>query len=208
MGITKRDRNVYEFLLNSGLTMTIEQLSNMFYSYNQNGTKNNKRSAYVIAHRRMNKLEELGYINCLKKSKWQPNDVYYAHNRKIQSKQLRHELSLSEFVCHLTMNGFKILDIKREYLLPEKYSIRCDAFVLVQYGNKKYYIIVEVGTTHFIDVEKYNQLINDINKHIMNFKYETFIINISDKYLFHPTILTIKTDISDINKFIWKLTLK
>ena len=42
----------------------------------------------------------------------------------------------------------------------------------------------------------------------MNFKYETFIINISDKYLSHPTILTIKTDMSDINKFIWKLTLK
>ena len=208
MGITKRDKMVYEFLLNSELSMTVNQLSNMFFSYNKNGTKNNNRSSYVIASRRMSQLENMGYVKCLKRSKKQINDIYYAHDRNLQQKQLRHELALSEFICQLSMNGFQILDIKREYLLPEKYSIRCDAFVLVQYGNKKYYIIVEVGTTHFIDVEKYNQLINDMNKHIMNFKYETFIINISDKHLSHPTILTMKTDMSDINKFIWKLTLK
>ena len=208
MGITKRDKMVYEFLLNSELSMTVNQLSNMFFSHNKNGTKNNSRSSYVIASRRMSQLENMGYVKCLKRSKKQINDIYYAHDRNLQQKQLRHELALSEFICQLSMNGFQILDIKREYLLPEKYSIRCDAFVLVQYGNKKYYIIVEVGTTHFIDVEKYNQLINDMNKHIMNFKYETFIINISDKHLSHPTILTMKTDMSDINKFIWKLTLK
>lgn len=204
MGITKRDKMVYEFLLNSELSMTVNQLSNMFFSYNKNGTKNNSRSSYVIASRRMSQLENMGYVKCLKRSKKQINDIYYAHDRNLQQKQLRHELALSEFICQLSINGFQILDVKREYKMPDKYNIRCDAFILVQYRNKKYYVIIEVGISHFINTDKYDKLIDDINKNIMNFKYETFIINISDKHLAHKNIITIKTDMENINRFFWK----
>ena len=200
MRMTPRDKKVYQFLCQTKMPMSTSAIAKMFYLQN-----NTMTSALVIANRRLNKMVEDGYIDRLNR-KFGEKAIYYC-GKQPNKQQLRHKLIMTDFIAELVANQFKVIDCRFEYALPDKYGIRSDMFITIEYNNKLYYLFVEVDVTKEFN-EKYLELIQDIEKGLFRTKYPVFIISISDFKINNETIrksvVQIDTELSNFNKILWK----
>ncbi len=114
---------------------------------------------------------------------------------------------MTDFIAELVANQFKVIDCRFEYALPEKYGIRSDIFITIEYNSKLYYLFVEVDVTKEFN-KKYLELIQDIEKGLFRTKYPVFIVSISDFKIdneeIRKNVIQIDTELSNFNKILWK----
>ena len=200
MRLMPRDKKVYQFLCQTKMPMSTSAIAKMFYLQN-----NTMTSALVIANRRLNKMVEEGYIDRLNR-KFGEKAIYYC-GKQPNKQQLRHKIIMTDFIAELVSNQFKVIDCRFEYALPEKYGIRSDIFLTIEYNSKFYYLFVEVDLTKEFN-KKYLELIQDIEKGLFRTKYPVFIVSISDFKIdneeIRKNVIQIDTELSNFNKILWK----
>ena len=200
MRLMPRDKKVYQFLCQTKMPMSTSAIAKMFYLQN-----NTMTSALVIANRRLNKMVEEGYLDRLNR-KFGEKAIYYC-GKQPNKQQLRHKIIMTDFIAELVANQFKVIDCRFEYALPEKYGIRSDIFITIEYNSKLYYLFVEVDVTKEFN-KKYLELIKDIEKGLFRTKYPVFIIRISDFKIdneeIRKNVIQIDTELSNFNKILWK----
>ena len=200
MRMTERDKRCYKFLCEYKIPMTTDNISKLFYLEG-----NTTQSALVIANRRLLKMVDEGYVNRLPR-KFGEKAVFYCGEQP-SKRTLRHKLIMSHFISELVYNGFKIVSLQFEYNLPEKYHIRMDIFITVEYQEKLYYLFVEVDTSHELSL-KYVDLIQDINKGTFKTKHQVLLVSITDfpikDELLKANFIHLDAELSNFNKFRWK----
>lgn len=200
MRMTERDKKCYRFLCEYKIPMTTDNISKLFYLEG-----NTSQSALVIANRRLLKMVDEGYVNRLPR-KFGEKAVFYC-GEKPNPKTLRHKLVMSHFISELVGNQFKIKSLQFEYNLPEKYSIRMDMFITIEYNNQYYYLFTEVDTTKELN-SKYIDLINDLNNGTFRTKYPVILVSITDFPIKDQTLksnfIQLDTELSNFNKFLWR----
>ena len=152
--LTARDMEIVKFLEQTGLPLTASQVSRLwFYS-------GNEKSALVCAQRRLLALYKSKKVSRIREYVAQEY-VYFLN--KIPS-QLKHKQLMVDFLCHLKMNQFKILDVQIEWkAIEQSYKIRPDLFLTVEYLRKKYNLICEVDNTKDFDSKKYERFTSNMN---------------------------------------------
>ena len=197
MKLTERDKKCYEFLIKTRLPFTISSLAEIFY--NPNG---NSRSAYTISSRRVSTMCKLGYLS-KENATFGGETIVYAV--KPNKTQLRHKLTQSKFMEQLSKNGFEIINAEPEYSF-KNYGIRSDMLITIRYNKKDYLLIVECNLNTPFN-EKYDELVKDVVNQKLKLNLPIILINISDHKLEgsfeYAKPLTLKTDFSNFNKFIY-----
>ena len=200
MLLMPRDKKVYQFLCQTKMPMNTSAIAKMFYLQN-----NTMASALVIANRRLNKKVEEGYLDRLSR-KFGEKAIYYC-GKQPNKQQLRHKIIMTDFIAELVANQFKVIDCRFEYALPEKYGIRSDIFITIEYNSKLYYLFVEVDITKEFNKE-YIELIKDIERGLFKTKYPVFIISISDfkidNEIIKKSVIQNDTELNNFNKILWK----
>lgn len=195
-----RDLKLISFLETYEMPMTNLSISKLFYSQN-----NNLSSSIVIANRRLKKLAQSGYIEKLP-PKYHERNVFYI-GTKPNEKQLKHKIYQTDLLAELYLRGFKIHDIKFEYKLPEKYGIRCDMMLKVEYNHKIAYLFVECDLSKDIN-PKYNQLFSDIETGHFKSKHQLIFISLSNRRItdeyFRKQFVQIDTNLATFDSLIWK----
>ena len=195
-----RDLKLISFLESYEMPMTNLSISKMFYSQN-----NNLTSSIVIANRRLAKLFQNGYINKMP-PKFHDRNVFYI-GTKPNEKQLKHKIYQTDLLAELYLHGFKIQDLKFEYTLPEKYGIRCDMMVKVEYNHKTAYLFVECDLTKEIN-PRYHQLFNDIEKGLFKSKHQLIFVSLSNRRIndddLRKQFVQIDTNLKTFDSLIWK----
>ena len=199
--ITDRDKRLIKFLGDNHVVCSTLTLAKMFYCENHN-----LNSSITIANRRLTKLYQGQYIQKLPR-KFGEQQLWYIGSNKPNSSQLRHKVIMSNFLGELVYQGYKILDIKFEYILPPKYSIRCDMFITVEYNHQIAYLFVEVDLTKSLN-PNYVQLISDMENNLFKCKYPIYLVSISDfkidDEVLKNNFIRIDTDLENIIKLSWK----
>lgn len=172
--LTARDMEIVKFLEQTGLPLTASQVSRLwFYS-------GNEKSALVCAQRRLLALYKSKKVSRIREYVAQEY-VYFLN--KIPS-QLKHKQLMVDFLCHLKMNQFKILDVQIEWkAIEQSYKVRPDLFLTVEYKTKKYNLICEVDNTKQFDNKKYERLTAHMNTdkslHTL-IQYSVMIVSLCD----------------------------
>lgn len=199
--LTNRDKEVYNYMIQTRLPIQAIDMAKMFYL----SDTRNIGSATTIQNRRCKVMMELGYIERMSRS-FGSQSVYYIGN-KPNPKTLRHKLLMSSTLAEICTNGFDVdfKSCKTEVQLME--GLRCDMTCIISYNNKKYCLIIEIGTSHPIDEQKYKIFIEKaINKEI-RFPHQLLILNVSDYKVndefVKKCITTVKTDFSDFSRFVY-----
>ena len=202
--MTDRDKKFIKFMSETNLVFTNQQIGNIFYK------GSTEKSSYMIANRRLRKLCSENYIKKIGGNIGE-KDVYY-HKKK--PKEINHKLTMSEFLSKLSLNGFRIVDVKTEYQgFREKYKIIPDLFITVEYYGKHYIFIVGVDITkNFSNIEPYNAVVTDIKKGLCkDVIYPFIVISICDTKPIKTGAcnpFSIKTDMSDFSRLIWAINPK
>lgn len=199
--LTMRDKQVYDYLVQTRLPIQAIDMARMFYL----SDTRNISSATTIQHRRCRAMIELGYIERMNRS-FGAQSVYYIGS-KPNPKTLRHKLLISSTLAEICTNGFDVdfKSVNTEVQLMD--GLRADATCVISYNNKKYCLIIEVGTSHPIDEQKYKIFIDKaINKEV-KFPHQLLILNVSDFKVqddfVKKCITTVHTDLHDISRFIY-----
>lgn len=205
MILTKRDKDFLFFIENTNLIFTNQQIADIFYP------AGNRKSSYMIANKRLRKMVASKYIKKMG-GKFGECDIYYFETKP---KQTAHKLIMSDFLAHLALNDFKIIDVELEYTgFQKQYHFRPDMRVVVEHQGEKYILIVEVDNMkEFSNMEKYNCLVTNIEKglHAEEFPYPYLIVSVCNR---KPQVtgscnpLHIKKDLSDFSKFVWAFAKK
>lgn len=198
--LMERDLKLISFLESYGMPMTNLSISKLFYSQN-----NNLTSSIVIANRRLLKLCQGGYIEKMP-PKYQERNVFYIGTRP-NEKQLKHKIVQTDFLAELYLHGFKILDLKFEYTLPEKYGIRCDMMVKVEYNHKTAFLFVECDLTKDIN-PRYQTLFKDIEKGLFKSKHNLIFVSLSNRRItdeqLRKQFVQLDTNLKTFDSLIWK----
>lgn len=197
MGLTPRDKKCYDFIIETGLPFTIRQLSLIFYNQSRN-----EKSSYTICSRRISMMVKGEYLQKMSGTKFGSETLIYA-NKKL-SKQVRHQLCVSEFLTQLATNGFEIISCKCEKEFKE-FGIRSDAFIEMVYNKTHYYVVLEVNlNTNFNP--KYDEFVKAIVDGKYRFNHQVIFVNVSDhafnqdEYQYVKPVC-LKTDFRDFSKF-------
>lgn len=203
--MTSRDRALYEFMIQCNyLPMQAIDIARLFYL----ADSRNVSSATTIQNRRCQALVNLGYLDRMKRS-FGTQSVYFVSGvgTKPNSKTLRHRLLYGSTLAEIATNGFDIdfKSCKTEVQLME--GLRCDMYAEIIYNNKRYSLIIEIGTTHPIDESKYKIFIDKVVNREITFKNQLLVLYVSDfkvqdEYV-KKCITTVKTDFSDFSRFVY-----
>lgn len=154
VNLTTRDMEIVRFIEKTKLPLTASQVSQMWF------WSGNEKSALVCAQRRLLALYKTKKIQRVRQFAGQEY-IYYLN--KVPS-QLDHKKFMVDFLCHLNMNNFKILDVQIEWkAIEQSYKIRPDLFLTVEYLRKKYNLICEVDNTKDFDSKKYERFTSNMN---------------------------------------------
>ena len=152
--LTTRDISIVKFMEQTGLPLTASQVSRLWF------WSGNEKSSLICAQRRLLALYKMKKVQRVRQFVGQEY-IYYLN--KVPG-QLEHKQLMMDFLCHLNMNNFKILDIEVEWkAIEQSYKIRPDLFLTVEYANKKYNLICEVDNTKEFDNKKYEKLTSNMN---------------------------------------------
>ena len=201
MRVTDRDRKVIKFLGEHNIVASTQALAKLFYNENHNLS-----SSTTIANRRLKKLYENQYIQKIPR-KFSEQQLWYCSNSKPNQSQLRHKVIMTNFIGELAYQGYKLIDVKFEYTLPEKYKIRSDMFITVEFNGQVAYLFVEVDLSKSLN-PNYVNLINDIENGLFKCKYPIYLVSISDfkidDEVLRKNFISITTDLENIVKLSWK----
>ena len=201
MRVTDRDRKVIKFLGENNVVCSTLTLAKLFYC-----ESHNLNSSVTIANRRLTKLVENQYIQKLPR-KFGEQQLYYCSGSKPNQTQLRHKVIMSNFLGELVYQGYKLLDVKFEYTLPEKYKIRSDMFITIEFNHQIAYLFVEVDLHKELN-PNYLTLISDIENGLFKCKYPIYFVSISDFKIKDETLkknfISIDTDLENIVKLSWR----
>lgn len=198
-----RDLVMYHFLINTKIPISAISMAKLFYMSDTRHVS----SATTVQNRRCKVAMDLGYLERLPRS-FGSQSIYYANGiNKPNPKTLRHKLLLGDTLAEIKMNGFDIdfKSCKTEVQLMD--GLRCDMYAEISYNNKRYSLIIEIGTTHPIDEAKYKIFIDKVRNREVTFPYPLLLLNISDhkvndEYV-KKCITTVKTDFSDFSRFVY-----
>lgn len=198
--ITDRDKKMIKFLGDNNCVCSTITIAKMFYC-----ESHNLNSSITIANRRLTKLYQGQYIQKVPR-KFGEQQLWYIGNKPNQS-QLRHKTIMTDFLGELVFQGYKLLDIKFEYILPPKYSIRSDMFLTVEFNHQIAYLFVEVDLSKSLN-PNYVNLISDIENGLFKCKYPIYLVSISDfkidDEILKKNFVNIDTDLNNIVKLSWK----
>lgn len=152
--LTTRDIEIVRFIEQTRLPLTASQVSRLWF------WSGNEKSSLICAQRRLLALYKMKRLQRVREYVGQEY-IYYLN--KVPH-QLKHKQLMMDFLCHLNMNKFKILDVQVEWKAIEKnYGVRPDLFLTVEYSENKYNLICEVENTKGFDAKKYEKLTSNIN---------------------------------------------
>lgn len=201
MRVTERDRKVIKFLGDNNVVASTQALAKLFYC-----ESHNLSSSTTIANRRLKKLHEGQYIQKLPR-KFGEQALWYIGNSKPNQSQLRHKVIMTDFLAELVYQGYKLLDVKFEYALPEKYKIRSDMFITIEFNGQVAYLFVEVDLSKSLN-PNYVNLINDIENGLFKCKFPIYLVSISDfkidDEVLRKNFISIDTELQNIVKLSWK----
>lgn len=204
MGITTRDVEVVNFIEDTQLLMTANQIARYFYK-----TSNTKsmESAMVIARRRLSVLAKGHY---LKRMRDFVGQEYIYYQAKKPPKKVDHKLLMAEFLTTMKENHIHIKDIKLEFKdLQDKYKLRPDLKIVMDFNGIEVVALVEVDRTKtFSNSDKYTNLIKNYktDENLRKVLTSNFIfISVCDKKPTMESVFWIKTDMSNFSKFKFEL---
>jgi hypothetical protein len=140
--LTKRDREVLTWL-EEYKSVTLSQSTYFFFN-----------GIYESARRRMNQLEEMGFLKSINNNLL--NSKVYFQNKLIRD----HNLFIYEFLKVIKMNGGEIIKFETQPQYMDK-KIRPDAFIIFSFQGNVYFILLEVDLTHYTSntkMQKYEEL--------------------------------------------------
>lgn len=202
--MTSRDRTLYEFMIQCNyLPMKAIDIARLFYL----ADSRNVSSATTIQNRRCQALVNLGYLDRMKRSFGTQSVYFVSGGTKPNPKTLRHRLLYGSTLAEIATSGFDIDFKSVKVEVPLMDGLRCDLYAEISYNNKKYSIIIEIGTTHPIDEQKYKIFIDKVRNREVTFPYPLLLLNVSDfkmtdEYV-KKCITTVKTDFSDFSRFVY-----
>lgn len=204
--LTTRDMEIVRFMEQTGLPLTASQASRMWF------WTGNEKSSLICAQRRLLALYKSKKVSRIREYVGQEY-VYFLS--KIPA-QLKHKQLMVDFLYHLNMNKFKLLDIQVEWKAIEKsYRVRPDLFLTVEYGTNKYNLICEVENTKEFDSKKYEKFTSNMNEDKALHQiipYQVMIIAICNSKpnpikrsngLYNP--VWVKKDFSNFSNLIYRL---
>lgn len=153
--LTTRDMEIVRFIEQTRLPLSASQVSRLWF------WSGNEKSSLICAQRRLLALYKMKRLQRVREYVGQEY-IYYLN--KIPS-QLKHKKLMVDFLCHLNMNNFKILDVQVEWkAIEQAYKVRPDLFVTVEYLGNKYNLICEVENTKEFDSKKYERFTSNMNE--------------------------------------------
>lgn len=198
-----RDLVMYHFLISTKIPISAISMAKLFYMSDSRHVS----SATTVQNRRCKVAMDLGYLERLPRN-FGSQSIYYANGiNKPNPKTLRHKLLLGDTLAEIKMNGFDIdfKSCKTEVQLME--GLRCDMYAEIIYNNKRYSLIIEIGTSHPIDEQKYKTFIEKVINKEVKFPHQLLVLNVSDFKVsddfVKKCITTIHTDLRDISRFIY-----
>ena len=198
-----RDLVMYHFLISTKIPISAISMAKLFYMSDSRHVS----SATTVQNRRCKVAMDLGYLERLPRN-FGSQSIYYANGiNKPNPKTLRHKLLLGDTLAEIKMNGFDIdfKSCKTEVQLME--GLRCDMYAEIIYNNKRYSLIIEIGTSHPIDEQKYKTFIEKVINKEVKFPHQLLVLNVSDFKVsddfVKKCITTIHTDLHDISRFIY-----
>lgn len=199
MRLTERDKKFYQFLVDTRLPMKIVDVAKMFYP----SESGNERSSIVVAQRRCRALIKSQYIECSERGFGESN-IYYVGS--LPQRSLRHRLTMSSVIAKISRSGFELLNVELEHRFGEKYSITSDLFLTCKYGQKEFYLVVEVDLTKDLN-PNYRQLIEDIQQGVFRPDKQIRFLSVSDRKVqdefLKKYFVNVKSDLSDFEKFMY-----
>lgn len=204
MAITTRDAAVVNFINDTHLLMTSNQIARYFYKSNRS---NNLNSALVVARRRLVVLSKGRYI---KRIRDYSNQEYIYYQASKPPKKIEHKLLMSEFLTTMKENNIHVVDIQVEYrVLQKSYGLRPDLKIILDFNGIQVVAFVEVDRTKtFTNKEKYMKLIesyktDDLVKRELTRNF--ILISVCDKKPDMERVFWIRTDMSNFSKFKFEL---
>lgn len=154
--LTSRDIKVINFLDDSNIILTANQIGKIFYAENARDEK----SSLKIAQKRLKKMVELKYI---KRFRNYSNQQYYYYISNKVPKLTDHKLLISEFITRMSQDNFELESVKLEWTHFQKdYHLRPDAFISFKYLSHDFYILLECDSSKkFTNEDKYYRLFTD-----------------------------------------------
>ena len=200
MALTTRDIQVVNFLEETRLIMTAEQIARYFY---RSQKEQSPRSIKVIASNRLKMMIKGRYVKRVREFNNQ-NYIYY--NFPKAPKRSEHKLLMSEFLVTMKENHFNIIKVELEYKeLQKDYGLRPDMRIEFEYYDIKFVAFVEVDHTKtFSNEEKYKKLIKARKtdpKVAESLTDKFLLISVCDKKPTMRGVQWIKTDMSNFTKF-------
>lgn len=200
MALTTRDIQVVNFLEETRLIMTSEQIARYFY---RSKKEQSLRSIQVIA---ANRLKVMIKSRNVKRVREFNNQNYIYYNFPKTPKRSEHKLLMSEFLVTMKEKHFKIIKVELEYKdLQKDYGLRPDMRIEFEYYNIKFVAFVEVDHTKtFSNEEKYKKLIKARKtdpKVAESLTDKFLLISVCDKKPTMRGVQWIKTDMSNFSKF-------
>lgn len=155
VNLTMRDLEVVKFIEDTKLPITATQASKIWF------WTGNEKSSLVSAQRRLFALYKMKKISRVRNFQ---SEEYIYYLKKAPN-QTKHKQLIVDFLCQLSLQKFKILDIQLEWKgIEQSYGIRPDVFLTIEYNQEKYNFIVEVDNTKtFTNSEKYGRFISNKN---------------------------------------------
>lgn len=200
MALTTRDIQVVNFLEETRLIMTSQQIARYFY---RSKKEQSLRSIQVIA---ANRLKIMIKSRNVKRVREFNNQNYIYYNFAKAPKRSEHKLLMSEFLVTMKENHFNIIKVQLEYKdLQKDYGLRPDMRIEFEYYNIKFVAFVEVDHTKtFSNEEKYKKLIKSRKtdpKVAESLTDKFLLISICDKKPTMKGVQWIKSDMTNFSKF-------
>lgn len=204
MGITTRDVKVVNFIEETNLLMTANQIARYFY---KTPNSKNMTSVMVIARNRLSVLFKGRYLKRMRDFVGQEY-IYYLGKKP--PKKVEHKLLMAEFLTTMKENHIVVKDIKLEYKdLQEKYKLRPDLRIVMDFNGLEVVAFVEVDRTKtFSNSDKYINLIKNYktDETVRKALTSNFIlISVCDKKPTMDNVFWVKTDMSNFSKFKFEL---
>lgn len=156
MYLTDEDHKVLQFVEEFG-AITINQSRNMFY--------NTQVKGYEIARRRIGKIVGYKKLNVYRDMDLNLN--VYTMGKKMS----QHGILALDYYSELVKLGCKIIYFKQEQpwlVVDKKPTYFSDAYCCYSFENKVYFDIVEVVRTKSIETQKYIDIYNSKEAHILS----------------------------------------
>ena len=200
MAITTRDAEVVNFIEETNLLMTANQITRYFY---KTPRSKSLESALVVARRRLAVLAKGRYI---KRMRDYSNQEYIYYQSSKPPKKVDHKLLMSEFLTTLKENHINVIKVEVEYMALQKdYGLRPDLRIVMDFNGLEIVALVEVDRTKtFSNEDKYMNLIRSYKTDEVVRKSLTpdcVFISVCDKKPEMDRVFWIRTDMSNFSKF-------